>query len=165
MDVRDKYQYDDSDITRPLIYIKGTLSHTLAGQDRAGCLSSSRGIAAKAKHNGNSVSVARLVWMFFNGNIPDGYQVDHINSDIFDNRIENLQILTPDENKRLGANSLYSNNSSGMTGVLFDTRLNKWKVSFKWEKILYYFGVFDDIDEAKSVCKCRRGEICSGSRR
>ena len=42
--------------------------------------------------------VHRIIWISQNGIIPDGYVVDHINNDKQDNRIENLQLLTPKEN-------------------------------------------------------------------
>lgn len=42
--------------------------------------------------------VNRVVWIAANGIIPDGYVVDHINNDKLDNRICNLQLLTPEEN-------------------------------------------------------------------
>lgn len=42
--------------------------------------------------------VHRIIWIAEYGVIPDGYVVDHINNDKQDNRIENLQLLTPEEN-------------------------------------------------------------------
>ena len=42
----------------------------------------------------------RLIYACFHGKIPEGYVVDHINHDRADNRIVNLQLLTPKENSR-----------------------------------------------------------------
>ena len=43
--------------------------------------------------------VHRLVYMTFIGSIPKGMQINHINHNKYDNRIENLEILTPSENQ------------------------------------------------------------------
>lgn len=39
-----------------------------------------------------------LVWLAFNGPVPDGLEIDHINDDPTDNRLSNLQLLTHREN-------------------------------------------------------------------
>lgn len=44
----------------------------------------------------------RLVWEIFNGPIPDGYEVNHINEDKTDNRIDNLNLLIRKENINYG---------------------------------------------------------------
>lgn len=44
----------------------------------------------------------RLVWSAFNGPIPEGMQVNHINEDKEDNRLENLNLMTPKENTNWG---------------------------------------------------------------
>ena len=44
--------------------------------------------------------VHRLVWETFNGEIPKGYEIDHINAVRDDNRLENLQLLTHLDNMR-----------------------------------------------------------------
>lgn len=46
--------------------------------------------------------VHRLVWEAFNGPIPDGMQVNHINEVKTDNRLENLNLMTPKENINWG---------------------------------------------------------------
>lgn len=46
--------------------------------------------------------VHRLVYEAFNGFIPDGYEINHINEDKTDNRLDNLNLLTHGENIRYG---------------------------------------------------------------
>ena len=45
-----------------------------------------------------SEKIHRLVVKTFIGDIPEGYHVDHINTNINDNRLSNLRILSPKEN-------------------------------------------------------------------
>ena len=46
--------------------------------------------------------VNRLVWETFNGPIPEGMQVNHINEDKSDNRLENLNLMTSKDNNNWG---------------------------------------------------------------
>lgn len=45
-------------------------------------------------------SVHRLMWEAFNGPIPDKMQVDHINGDKADNRLENLRLVSGSDNMK-----------------------------------------------------------------
>lgn len=42
----------------------------------------------------------RLVWEYFNGPIPEGMEIDHINCERSDDRIENLRLATRRQNAR-----------------------------------------------------------------
>lgn len=42
----------------------------------------------------------RCVWTWFNGEIPDGYEINHIDANRSNNRIENLELVTHSENIR-----------------------------------------------------------------
>ena len=46
--------------------------------------------------------IHRLVYEAFNGSIPEGLQVNHLNEIKSDNRLENLNLMTPKENTNFG---------------------------------------------------------------
>lgn len=45
-------------------------------------------------------TLSRLVYETFIGNVPDGFQIDHIDNNPQNNRLDNLQLLTPSENNK-----------------------------------------------------------------
>ena len=47
-----------------------------------------------------SISLSRFLYAWFKGPIPAGYEVDHKDNDPFNNSLDNLQLLTPEENNR-----------------------------------------------------------------
>ena len=47
---------------------------------------------------GKRYSNHRIIWEMFNGAIPKGLNIDHINGKRDDNRIENLQLVTQTQN-------------------------------------------------------------------
>lgn len=65
--------------------------------------------------------VHRLVWEAFNGEIPEGVEIDHINTVRTDNRLENLRIVTHKENLN---NPLSSTNRSKARKGMFKGELN-----------------------------------------
>jgi hypothetical protein len=52
--------------------------------------------------DGQKQYLHRMVWVWHNGPIPEGLQVDHINGVKGDNRIENLQLLNNRQNVAKG---------------------------------------------------------------
>lgn len=50
-------------------------------------------ITTKVKRKSFSKSLHTIVWRAFNGEIPKGYDVHHINHNTFDNRLENLCLV------------------------------------------------------------------------
>ena len=55
--------------------------------------------------NNKNMRLHRIIWEMLKGKIPSGLQVDHINGKKDDNRIENLQLLTNEQNTQRNRNS------------------------------------------------------------
>ncbi len=82
------------------------------------------------------IKVHRIVWILSNGSIPDGLTVDHKNGIPTDNRIENLQLLTPAANNR-ARNRLSKRNKSTYVGVIWHKGAHKWMAVCHREKRLH----------------------------
>lgn len=81
-------------------------------------------------------------------NEPDScYEVDHINKNKLDNRLENLRTVTKSVN-RINTDMMKSN-TSGVIGVTWDKSRNKWKATLNVNHICYNLGRFNTLEEAK----------------
>ena len=88
--------------------------------------------------------------MWHNGYFP--IQVDHVNNNKTDNRIENLRPATNGQNRQ--NTSIQKNNTSGFKGVY--KQKNKWRVRLMIEGKSKSFGLYNDIDYAKFVADVMR---------
>lgn len=98
-----------------------------------------------------------IVWEMHNGEIPDGYEIDHENHNRSDNRIENLRLVTRSDNMK--NKSMYSTNKSGVTGVNWHNRKRKWIAQIQSDgkkKMLYEGRSFDDAVAARKAAEEER---------
>lgn len=101
--------------------------------------------------------VHRVVWEMFNGPIPNGFEIDHINRNPSDNRIENLRLCTSSQNKcNTGTRE---DNTSGFKGVSFHKASGKWRTSVTYEGITHHLGYFDDPQQAATAYKRKAIEL------
>ena len=84
--------------------------------------------------------IHRLVWLYHYGEMPT--QIDHINGNRSDNRIENLRECSYSQNH--GNKRMNRNNTSGYKGVFLDKRDGFWMVYVAHE----YKGRYKTIQEA-----------------
>ena len=87
----------------------------------------------------------RIIWMWWYGEQPPE-EIDHKNRDARDNRIDNLR-EGHDNHKNL---SLAVNNKSGVSGVSWCKKMNKWRVRGKLDGVEHILGYFEyeDLDLA-----------------
>lgn len=76
---------------------------------------------------------------------------DHINGNTLDNRRSNLRVIKKEINP-INCKK-YKNNTSGVKGVSWLKRLNKWQVGIQINKKNIYLGVYSNFDEAVKVRK------------
>ncbi len=90
--------------------------------------------------------VHRVIWEMHKGPIGSGLEVDHINHIKNDNRIENLRLISHAENTR--NKSIAANNTSGISGVHWNKRLNKWHVQITANGVRKHVGLFNSMEDA-----------------
>ena len=91
------------------------------------------------------IHVVEITRFLFPNN-PKGYDVDHINHKPWDNRRSNLRVITHAENIR--NQSLKSNNVSGIAGVGYSKKRNKWTAEIKYNYKSCKIGRFSNIYDA-----------------
>lgn len=100
----------------------------------------------RARINGTRVYLHRLAWRLFYGQWPDG-EIDHINGNGMDNRIENLRVVDRSQN-RMNCRVL-KRNTTGQAGVR--KRGSKWVAQIMLRGKYIYLGSFDDFESARKV--------------
>lgn len=111
--------------------------------------------------NGKPYQVHRLVWCYFYGDLS--IQIDHINGNRLDNKIENLRPATQQQNQWNKKSSIAK---TGFRGVYYINKGNKrfWSMLVLPEGKRKSLGVFQIAEEASLVyeqeLKTTRGEWC-----
>lgn len=92
----------------------------------------------------------RLAWFYCFGKWPEGnLQIDHINGIKDDNRISNLRLVTPSQNKQ-NTHGPRRDNASGFTGVKFNKSCGKYEANIRipGERNKKYLGIYPTPEEA-----------------
>ena len=91
----------------------------------------------------NRKRIHRYVWEYYNGEIPEGYEIHHIDHDKSNNDISNLQLLTQKEHMKLHGSELTEAQRQKMRDNLTNTarpEASKWhgsKEGIAWHKKHY----------------------------
>ncbi len=101
--------------------------------------------------NKKAYQAHRLIWVYLNGEIPKGLEIDHIDGDKTNNRIDNLRLATRTQNR-------WNRKEKG-----YRFKDNHWEVSVGHLGKYIYVGFFKTEEEAekayKDKCKELRGEF------
>lgn len=83
----------------------------------------------------------RVAWFLYHGSWPEG-EIDHIDGNAQNNKLENLRDVTHTENTRNMKRR--KDNTSGVTGVCYQKSINRWVVRVGKT----YVGCYKTCDEA-----------------
>jgi hypothetical protein len=104
---------------------------------------------------GVSYKAHRLIWTMFNGDIPEGCQIDHINGMRHDNRLENLR-LTTNQGNALNRHSVLA--MSGVRGVNIEPS-GRYRARVKFNGKHINAGTFDTPQEACKAYEALRTKL------
>jgi len=100
-----------------------------------------------ASIDGKKHGVHRLVYLYHHGYMPE--EIDHIDCDPSNNRIDNLRAATRQENNRNKAKQ--SNNKSGYKGVFWSKERNRWIARIKIDSKIVQLGRFQNVSDAAAA--------------
>jgi hypothetical protein len=102
--------------------------------------------------NGTCFLLHRLIFFYFHGVFPK--IVDHIDGDINNNSIENLQGC--DQKVNIGKAKIFSTNTTGFKGVSYHKQTGKYAGYF-WENYKkIHCGLYDTAEEAYKARQKRK---------
>lgn len=105
------------------------------------------------KHHGEH----RLIWIMFNGPIPEGVDIDHRDRVKNNNVIGNLRLASTAQN--LWNVDRYKSNTSGYKGVSYRQDVNKWRVRICNNGRRITIGYFKTAEEGYEAYKKAANEL------
>ena len=109
-----------------------------------------RAVEVSMKGKAHSYLSHRLVWAWHYGKWPNG-EIDHIDHDTSNNRIENLRDVTHEENMKNKRKR--KTNTSGVTGVVWNKNNAKWNAFICVSSRRKHLGLFESFEDAVAARK------------
>lgn len=99
--------------------------------------------------------ISRIIFMMHHNYVPE--YVDHINGNKQDDRIENLRAATPHQNQC--NHPLKSKNKSGVKGVSWIKKYQKWYACIRVNGKTKNLGLYDNLESAKKFVEFARENL------
>jgi len=146
--IKELFDYKDGSLIRTAPARRTQVGH-ISGSNSNGYL--------VTKICGKTYPNHHLVWLWHMGYLPEN-QIDHIDRNRSNNRIENLREVSQSCNMRNCGNSI--KNRSGVKGVCWDNQAGKWKASIRGNNREINLGVF--ADKVNAIAARLSAEQCLG---
>lgn len=111
--------------------------------------------------DGRLYQAHRLAWLYVHGEWPQ-QQIDHVNGNRLDNRIENLRDVAPLLNQQ-NMRRARCDNETGVLGVTVDRRRGGFKARIRAHGRILYLGNFGSIEQAQAVYVTAKRSLHEGA--
>lgn len=138
----------DYDREKGKLYWRESRGNRAAGAEAGYTKPNGRTAYLNTSVNNSTYKVHRLIWLIETGEWPDT-GIDHIDGDGLNNKFSNLRAVPHKDNMR--NKRLYKGSVSGISGVTWDKKVNKWRVRFRRNGREIYLGTFDTLLDAAAA--------------
>ena len=97
-------------------------------------------------YDAKNISMHEII---FGQKAPNGYLIDHSNTNTLDNRSSNLRLATYGQNAH--NRKKIKNATTQYFGIHKNSNTGKWRATIRFERETYYLGEYDDILKAVKV--------------
>jgi hypothetical protein len=137
-EIRGLFRYEDGNLFRNHYVHGGASAGSIVGRlDNYGY--------RRVTINKKTYKLHRIIFLYHHGYIPEN-DVDHIDQNPLNNRIENLREVSHSCNMR--NSKMRVDNTSGIKGVYFHKQTQKWMARIDINNKTSFIGVFSDFTEA-----------------
>ena len=110
-----------------------------------------------------SIRACRLAWFLSHGVWPNG-EIDHINGNRLDDRLENLRVVDRAGNSQNKGGAQANNLSCGLLGVTWNKQHQRWQAKLMAHKVRHHVGYFDTPEEAHAAYMAAKARLHIGGR-
>lgn len=110
-----------------------------------------------------SLRACRLAWFLSRGEWPSG-EIDHINGDRLDDRLENLRVVDRAGNSQNKVGAQINNRSCGLLGATWNKQHRRWQAKIMANKVRYHVGYFETPEEAHAAYMSAKARLHIGGR-
>ena len=101
------------------------------------------------KFKGRTVSYHKVMWILVNGDIPEGFVLDHIDGNTLNNTVSNLRLVT----KRQNDQNKGCHRNGKLPGASYNKRQRKWLAQIQIDGKGKFLGYFDTEQRAHDAYK------------